>query len=185
MGNLTVVVVNGRPNSGKDTMIRLAMNYIEENEYAITKTFSSIDPVKDVLKKFGWNGEKTDEIRALLSSLKKLWSDGDNGPTKYLLRAINDIVRANTDNSDIVIFVQIREMSEIKLLEQQLEFNYPRGVKFRIVNIYRSDYIDHGNESDDNTDNYYDIRLINDLDVIQFKHKVEVFVDRHILKEGN
>ena len=50
--NKTVIVINGQGGCGKDTICNIMAKY-----YKI-KNISTVDPIKDIAKYAGWNGEK-------------------------------------------------------------------------------------------------------------------------------
>lgn len=143
-----VIIVNGRPESGKTTFEHFCRDFIELNEYGYVHIISSIDPIKEIYKQLGWNGSKGDKERKHMSDLKKIWIESCNGPTKYLV----DYVMKLQDNGDSFIFTDIREESEIIKLKEILDALSIIDIKCETVLMKRHhvDGIEHGNKSDDN-----------------------------------
>jgi hypothetical protein len=128
-----VVVVNGKPRSGKDTFINYCRIYADNTDCVErVESISSISPVMDALKSLGWDGEKRDDIRNLLSQLKFFWICNNDGPTAYLIKRILDVKEDNC-----AIFVQIREPAEIDKLRNAMIALKPLGIDVTTVLIMR------------------------------------------------
>lgn len=92
-GKITVVLVNGVPTSGKDTFIKFCMKYayrINNATHVMPKinmhSMSLIDYDKNILRNYyEWDGEKTPEVRQILSMLQVLGMKNNI--------QINDLVR--------------------------------------------------------------------------------------------
>jgi hypothetical protein len=152
-----VVIVNGRPLSGKDTFINKCCAYIKGN----TMHISSIDPVKDVLRELGWDGTKSDNIRNLLSQLKSFWIANNDGPTGYLIRNILEYGKDSRD--DYVIFTQIREPDEIAKFRSAMVALKSLDIRVVTLLVTRHDtHIKCSNTSDANVNDYgYDVYIDN------------------------
>lgn len=142
-----VIIVNGKPGSGKTTFEHYCRDYIENNEYGWVHIVSSIDPIKEIYKQLGWKGNKGDKERKFLSDLKKIWIETCDGPTKYLV----DYIMQLHDNGDSFIFTDIREESEIIKLKEILDALSIIDIKCETVLLERHhvDGIEYGNKSDD------------------------------------
>lgn len=142
-----VIIVNGKPESGKTTFERYCKYCIESNEYGWTHIVSSIDPIKEIYKKLGWGGHKGEMERKHLSDLKKIWIESCDGPTQYLV----DYILRLQDNGDSFVFTDIREESEIIKMKEVLDVLSILGIKYKTVLIKRDhvEGIEHGNKSDD------------------------------------
>lgn len=142
-----VVIVNGKPESGKTTFETGCKRYINDTELAWCHIVSSIDPVKDIYRKLGWDGNKTDKARKELSILKKIWMDNCNGPLTYIVNYVMNLEK----DEDHVIFVDIREESEIEKIVEVFNALYMLNIKCTTVFINRpdNDGIEYGNKSDD------------------------------------
>lgn len=77
-----VIVINGAGGSGKDLFVTL----VERNLPGQVFNFSSIDPIKEILKTQGWDGmDKSDEWRIKMVNLKKELVAKDDTPTRHLI----------------------------------------------------------------------------------------------------
>lgn len=112
------VVVNGKPGSGKTTFETLCL---EKLVYA--SCYSTIDFVKEIAKKCGWNGEKTDKNRKFLSDLKDLLTDWADVPYESILKKAASIEQELKEyflEVDYILFVDSREPEEIERFEKML-----------------------------------------------------------------
>lgn len=143
-----VIIVNGKPGSGKTTFQRRCIEYLDINDLAYGYIHSSIDYIKGVYRGLGWNGKKTDKARKDLSLLKQMWIDNDNGPLKNTMGFVTEL----SNDSDRVIFVDVREESEIIKYKEVFDALNPIGIKCTTVFIDRDDNagLEYGNKSDDN-----------------------------------
>ena len=181
-----IVIVNGKPKSGKTTFERECINYIDKNEIASGHMISSIGPIKDIYMQLGWNGVKTDKARKDLSILKDIWISNNNGPTNYIMEKIMKLSAYN----DNIIFVDIREESEIIKLIDVLEPLSILGIKCTTVFINRPDYsgIEYKNKSDDfvgNNISIYQHIIINDGSIGDLRECARNFIDLIIEEEEN
>lgn len=79
------------------------------SKYAATENFSSIDKIKELALKIGWDGQKDDIGRWFLSELKSLLSRYNDLPYKETEKKINNFLTSN----DEILFIHIREPKEI------------------------------------------------------------------------
>lgn len=101
---MIIVILNGSNGVGKDTFADMC------SKYADTKHISSVDYVKEMALKIGWDGVKDEDGRKFLHNLKltldayrdTIWSD-------LMARA-----EAERLSGTEILFVDIREPSEIK-----------------------------------------------------------------------
>ncbi len=163
-----VIIINGRGGVGKDTLCDIA------NEALITKSVSSIDPVKEVAKVAGWNGEKTPEARKFLSELKKLMIAYNDRPTAYLVEKYEEFKKTD----ETVLFCHIREGEEIDKLKSKIE-------NIKTLLIRRNTEMESwGNKSDDEVENYrYDYIYDNNVSLKDTKEKFIEFM-MEILKDN-
>lgn len=143
-----IVIVNGKPGSGKTTFEVNCNHYLDESDLAYGHVHSSIDYIKNIYKQLGWNGVKTDKARKNLSMLKKIWIENCNGPLQHMM----DYVLKLDNDSDHVIFVDIREEDEIIKFKEIFDVLSPIGIKCTTVFIDKDDNdgFEYGNKSDDN-----------------------------------
>jgi hypothetical protein len=105
---MKVFAVNGVSLSGKDTFCN-KYKLLHNNEKVTT--ISTIDPIKGLYKSFfGWKGEKTDNHRKNLNTLKLIWIEASNGPSEWL-RDMLDELEFITGTQ--VVFVMVREFDEM------------------------------------------------------------------------
>ena len=119
-----VVVVNGKPEAGKDTAIRFGIDYCRA-EGVNGFTFSSIDPIKDVLScaPLGIDmRNKTPELRLLLSRVGDALEDFNNLRTEECIRFISQRARL-PEITDMVVFIQIREPLLIRRFRERVAAN--------------------------------------------------------------
>lgn len=144
-----VVIVNGKPGSGKTIFQNMCKEYLDMDGSAHFHSISSIDYIKSVYQHaLGWNGIKTEKARKDLSILKQMWIDNCNGPLQQLLKYVVEL----PCDEDHMIFVDVREESEIiKYVET---FQSLRNINIMCTTLFihraESDFEEFGNKSDDN-----------------------------------
>lgn len=105
------IIINGTGCSGKDTFCDIIAK-----EYK-TRNVSSITPIKELAKLYGWNGVKDERGRELLSSLKSSFSKYNNLPTRYI---VNQYEEFQKNPSEEVFFVHIREKEEMEKFKKSI-----------------------------------------------------------------
>ena len=181
-----VVIINGKPQSGKDTFCKYAQGYCDDDESANTLIISSVDPLKEMLTQLGWDGTKTDKIRYMLMDMKQLWVQNQDGPTMFLFNNILEFHKACT-GEDNIVFVHIREPEEIKKLVNALTGFESMGIDVISLLVIRKGGEDTPNQpvetcgSDDEAliNSYeYDVTINNDEDLIKLQELAAEFVDK-------
>lgn len=181
-----VVIINGKPQSGKDTFCKYAQGYCDDDESANTLIISSVDPLKEMLTQLGWDGTKTDKIRDMLMDMKQLWVQNQDGPTMFLFNNILEFHKACT-GEDNIVFVHIREPEEIKKLVNALTGFESMGINVISLLVIRKGGEDTPNQpaetrrSDDEAliNSYeYDVTINNDEDLIKLQELAAEFVDK-------
>ena len=181
-----VVIINGKPQSGKDTFCKYAQGYCDDDESANTLIISSVDPLKEMLTQLGWDGTKTDKIRDMLMDMKQLWVQNQDGPTMFLFNNILEFHKACT-GEDNIVFVHIREPEEIKKLVNALTGFESMGIDVISLLVIRKGGEDTPNQSaetrrsDDEAliNSYeYDVIINNDGDLIKLQELAAEFVDK-------
>lgn len=181
-----VVIINGKPQSGKDTFCKYAQGYCDDDESANTLIISSVDPLKEMLTQLGWDGTKTDKIRDMLMDMKQLWVQNQDGPTMFLFNNILEFYKACT-GEDNIVFVHIREPEEIKKLVNALTGFESMGIDVISLLVIREGGEDTPNQpaetrrSDDEAliNSYeYDVTINNDEDLIKLQELAVEFVDK-------
>lgn len=174
-----VVVVNGKPGCGKTTFqnlcrdLTLLKDHIPgwQPEHDLwTACISSIDPVKEVAAKMGWDGTKTLKNRKLLSDLKRILTEWGDYPHKELLKSIN--YAAMVESQDWLIFVDSREPEDIQWLKDT--FN----ATTILIRRPGDEDTETSNSSDADVFNYnYDLTISNDSDIIVLKELAKTFIE--------
>lgn len=184
MKRTNVVIINGKPRSGKDTVITFMRRYCSLNECAMCWSYSTIDPVKLALKQLGWDGKKTDEVRNMLASLKQFWINNNDGPLKYCLDTVFNCMKDSDD--DLVLVFQIREPAEIEKLVnalKPLQRPYRLNVSTLFVNRFVANGETYGNSADTDVADYqYDAEIFNNGTLDQLQEIVYGYMD-NLLKE--
>lgn len=154
-----VVVINGSAGVGKDTFCQLC------RKYARVAVTSIIDPVKGVARSKGWNGEKTEEARAMLCALKDELQEKSDFP--YLETA--SVISVCLGNGADIVFVHMREAYDIE-----------RAVRdFRAATLLITRDIDEikSNHADANVYEYdYEYTIKNRGTIEQFEEQAKWFV---------
>ena len=181
-----VVIINGKPQSGKDTFCKYAQGYCDDDESANTLIISSVDPLKEMLTQLGWDGTKTDKMRDMLMDMKQLWVQNQDGPTMFLFNNILEFHKTCT-GEDNIVFVHIREPEEIKKLVNALTGFESMGIDVISLLVIRKGGEDTPNQpaetrrSDDEAliNSYeYDVTINNDEDLIKLQELAAEFVDK-------
>lgn len=162
-----IFIINGKARAGKDTFINMCSYYTGVINY------SSVQPVKDIAASIGWDGRKTDKDRKFLADLKKLLTEYNDLPFEKTKEKIKEF--ADPDNKSTILFVHIREASEIRKV---LSLS---GIDDIPVNTL---YIDNprvqlntSNSSDANVEDWqYDVTITNDGSLDDLDNKARQFV---------
>ena len=149
IGKKIVIVINGKGKSGKDTICRImSQKYFAE-------AISEIDPIKDMARIAGWNGEKDDKSRKMLSDLKMLFVKYNDLPYNYAIKSIE----AFSNTKQEILFIHIRESDEIAKVVK----GSPIPVYTLLVERTDDSFVqrEYGNYSDDNVFDFdYDFHYI-------------------------
>lgn len=112
--HINVIIVNGFPQSGKDTFIQMCLDIL--GPYG--EQISTVDAIKEFAKFAGWNGEKDLQSRKALSDIKDIMTEWLDLPYKEVKKAIRSLeLEADTyglNYNDFFLFVHSREPDEIK-----------------------------------------------------------------------
>ncbi len=139
--NKLVMVINGRGGVGKDALCD-----------ALSKQFkvinrSSVDPIKEIAARYGWQGEKTPKARKFLADLKQVFVEYNDLPTAYLLEQYTAFMESDAE----IFCAHIREAAEIDKFITQIP------TKCITVLIRRPDpngIAPYGNAADDGVESY-------------------------------
>lgn len=173
-----IIICNGKPQSGKTTFQKLCKDYLNTSELAYCHIHSSIDYIKDIYKKLGWDGKKTDKARKDLSTLKQMWVDNCNGPLKCILKLVMEL----DSHNDHIIFTDIREESEIIKFKETFDALEALDIKCITLFVNRSDNdgLEYGNKSDDNVGrnmSLYRCEMLNDGTIDDLRRTASEFIE--------
>jgi len=166
---MKILIVNGRPLSGKD----LFCEYAKKNRKFIY-AYSTIDEVKKLAKLLGWNGIKDMNGRKFLSDLKDALTAYNDLPRLHILEQINkQIDKLDYKSNDAIFLVQMREPEEIKRWQKLHDA--------KALFVYRKDNNKAwGNHADDDVLQIetYDYYLFNDGTKEDWEQRVVEFIDK-------
>jgi len=169
---MKIVIINGSAETGKDKFVKI---FKDKFENLRIKNISSVDKVKSVAEiAFGWNGKKDDKSRKMLSDMKRVWSEFNDGPTKYVFEKI-DIdtkycIEKNKKLENNIYFLHIREPEEIDKVKNKYEKNC-----ITLLIRKNTEYIP-SNYSDKNVENYkYDYIIENNGDIKELEKNAVKF----------
>lgn len=168
-----VIIINGTGGVGKDTLCSMAGRQFR------VRTISSITPIKEIATQAGWNGRKDPKSRKLLSDLKRIFTEYNDLPTRYLLSELESFRSSDEE----LLFVHIREPEEIDHFKRQV-----RGIRCVTLLVTRkaTEGRHWGNASDDEVKNYhYDYLYRNDLPLDRAGGNFCAFLRKHVLRTGN
>ena len=135
-----VVVINGAGGVGKDTMCGFVAK-----EYKV-RNVSSVDPIKAIARMAGWDGDKSDKSRKMLSDLKMLFTQYND----LCLRYIKEQYGLFLLSDEQVMFVHIREPEEIARFVAVA----PEHIKTLLITNSAKELHVYQNASDDNVERY-------------------------------
>lgn len=154
---MKIVIINGKPTSGKDTFVNMC-KLIDPK----IQNYSTVDGVKDVARKMGWNEDKSEKGRKLLSDLKDLWDNYNHGATNNTIkRAMHYSDLLDELGMDSAVFIHCREPEKIAEMKASFEES---GYSVVTLLIKRSSVESvESNHSDRDVENYnYDVAISND-----------------------
>lgn len=172
-----VYIINGIAKSGKDEFVKIFAETLQSNDKNSTyvSNLSTIDPVKSIFKQMGWNGEKDDKSRKVLSQIKKIWTDYNDGIFKQMCDNID--FRFKMNNVDInIVFIHCREPKEIRKFKKKF------GELCETILVTRDSVEIPNNASDQSVfDMEYDKYIENNGTLDEYRKTVENFININIL----
>ena len=175
-----VVVINGMPGCGKTTFEKMCeaicdpfkkVPGFKEEHILCAGSESTVDFVKYIATRCGWDGTKTLKNRKFLSDLKALLTEWDDVP----LKKVEGVARARASGNeymDWILLVDCREPVEIQKLKERLNAT--------TVLIRRESVEDNetSNASDAGVFDYnYDLTIWNNSDIIELENEVKKFIE--------
>lgn len=165
---MKIYVVNGYPGSGKTTFERMACKKLGGGRGFI---YSTIDPIKEMANKIGWDGKKDAAGRRLLSDLKQAMNRYCNYTMEQLEETINAIEATSKIVSiqDPVVFIDSREPDEIAAIKKLYNAT--------TILIVRDKPEELSNKSDSNVNGYkYDLVIENTMGLKELEESVDMFL---------
>lgn len=165
---MKIYIVNGYPGSGKTTFERMACKKLGGGRGFI---HSTIDPIKEMANKIGWDGKKDAAGRRLLSDLKQAMNRYCNYTMDQLEEIINviEMTCKIVSIKDPVMFIDSREPDEIAAIKKLYNAT--------TVLIVRNRPEEFSNESDSNVNEYkYDLVIENTAGLEEFEETVDMFL---------
>ena len=156
-----IFIINGSGGVGKDTFI----SKVSEHTTQAVMNYSSIDKVKEIARMIGWDGQKTERDRKMLSDLKQLCIAYNDMPFKSMQEKVDEFHASDA----LALFLHIREPEEIEKAKKAF------GAKTILV---KRDSVARitTNISDGNVNNYdYDIVFDNDCTLDELSEKAKIF----------
>lgn len=176
---LRIVVVNGRPGSGKTTFEYI----IKKKMSAFCEMRSTVDLVKEIAMFYaGWDGNKDLKSRKFLSDLKDLLTQFNNVPFNDIVRYKDiwedDMERYGVIERPHVLLVDSREPEEIQKFKDELD---AVAVLIRRADV---DNQETSNHADANVFDFdYDWIIENNGSLEDLEQKTVDFLD--LLFDGN
>ncbi len=172
-----VFIINGSGGVGKDTFVNFVSTQLllETNGKYSASNYTSISRVMSMAKIAGFVGAKTERDRKFLSDLKSLLIEYNDSPFMDIKTKIYHFMN-NDNDSNIVLFIHIREPEEIERVVKMYSF-----VKTILVTRDSIDDIT-SNDSDKNVYDYnYDYMINNKGSLKEFRKSAKTFVKKEIL----
>lgn len=106
-----VIILNGKPRSGKDTFAE----YL--NKIARVEKYSIVDKVKEIATQCGWDGRKEERDRKFLCDIKIMTELYNDMPFRSVIEKVKEF---NKDDSKSVLLVDMREPRDIARAKREL-----------------------------------------------------------------
>lgn len=196
-----IIIINGFDEVGKNDFVEKVIEEtikmakrivpVENGDYCVnpriyykTNNVSIIDCVKVTARMFGWNGEKSEKDKKMLSDLKDLMMAYNNYPFKHITAQISDWLRYDkTRPNDMYdhsfLFVHCRKPKEIERLKNL----FPNDTFTLLVQNPKVVKVTN-NHVDREVENYnYDFIVVNDSDLTALR-KVAIDFYKKIFIQG-
>lgn len=116
----TVIVINGKPRAGKDSTVEAMSALLKASDIMVT-SFSSIDPVRDMLARVGFNlTSKTPEDRALLAEVGDSVEKHSQWRSGKCFGEISYFFDTAGAGRSAVMFLHVREPYLIRRIEERV-----------------------------------------------------------------
>lgn len=162
-------IVNGKPTSGKDTFVNFCLDKLD----AYGDVLSSVEPIKEMAKQYGWNSEKDVFSRNSLAQIKEILDDWLNATfviTRDRLFGLNNFAESyNLPSEKFVLFIFVREPHNIEQIVNKLNA--------KTILVQRDVICDITNDADGCTENWnYDYIIDNNGTIDELKLLADRFV---------
>lgn len=170
--NLKIIAVNGAPGSGKTTF----ENFLKDELDEFYASRSTVDLVKEVARKCGWNGVKDLKSRKFLSDLKDLMTEYNDAPMKDIKKHIkmfeDELKTYGVQGTPHVFASDVREPEGLQRFKNELD---------AVTVLIRRPSVEQevtSNHADADVFNFnYDYIIINDGDLTALWRKAVEFLD--------
>lgn len=178
-----VVIVNGRPRAGKDTFIDM-VSMFARNGGKTVRSFSSIDPVRDMLRQAGFNlDRKTPKDRKLLAIVGDAVQEHSFWRTDQCIEAIVKLHREAQGRG--VMLLHIREPKNIGIIRQWCESGLFVSVSTVFIDSDRAETVASNAADAEVEDMEYDVRITNHGTLEDLNTKALAFCNHVLLGSPN
>ncbi len=170
--NKRTIVINGKGGVGKDTLCLSLQNRRVRN-------ISSITPIKEIAAQHGWNGEKDLKSRRFLAELKRVFTEYNDLPTRYLTEQHRLFLE---NDEEELLFVHIREADQIEAFVRSIGGNCTTLLVRRDLPETACGY---GNRADDDVEQYsYDVVFDNNRPLEESTKAFAELIEQLLTKEN-
>ena len=171
---MKIVIINGKGGCGKDTLVSMCRDILGDE---LVHNISTVDFIKEIATRCGWDGTKTPENRKFLSDLKDLLTEWNDIPLKRVIEEVDAYCSYLTINqiwNNGVAFIHCREPKEIDRLKEAL---YDYDVTTLLIHRPAAEEIEQINHADNEVFNYvYDYTIWNDKNLSWLYNEAKVFL---------
>ncbi len=169
----TIIVINGKPRSGKDTFCKYIANYCDENNI-YCDVWSTIDIEKEILEEYIKIYDSTSDIdRGFLSEFKQLLNEYYD----YTF----DTFKAIVDFNEGVTIIHSREWNEIKRFKEYCEENGKEFITIYMTgNNESNEFTNYSDKFCDDKKNLYDVKIKNNGTLEELKENAEQFCKQRL-----
>ena len=162
-----IYVINGSGGVGKDTFV----SFVSKQCNNKVANISSITPIKEIAKRIGWKGEKTEKDRKFLSDLKDLLTNYCDCSMNYIREQCIPFLGDKLYTGCNVMFIHIREPQEIQKVVKEFD------AKTILITNKNVEQV-KSNHADAEVFNYkYDIQISNDGSLEQLEDMAKSFCE--------
>ena len=174
MGRVYNVVINGFPQSGKDTFVQCCKDCLT---LKIITCHSSVDKVKEAAAILGWSGKKDEKDRLFLQRLKELSDSFYDSSFKYMSNILKNqitfIEKYDIQNVHVNFFM-IREPEKIKRFVEEIPNSSTLFISREVDKMFE-------NPSDLDVFNFsYDCTICNDGTIEDLKIIAGKYLERFV-----